>query len=41
MDSGFPDGVVADGCIKTCRAEEILVVDPANYEWECIPKVVK
>ena len=38
MDSGFPEGVNADGCIKTCRPDEILIVDVGKYDWECVPK---
>ena len=41
MDHGFPEGTVADGCIKTCRDDEILIVNPANYEWDCVPIAVK
>jgi len=40
MESGFPEGVVADGCVKTCREDEVLIVDAAAYEWECVPKSV-
>ncbi|XP_023325961.1 uncharacterized protein LOC111699505 [Eurytemora carolleeae] len=38
MESGFPEGVKADGCIKSCRPDEILIVDVGKYDWECVPK---
>merc|ERR1711970_685573 len=40
---GFPEAVVAenyDGCVKECREEEVLVVDPRRGDWNCVPKVV-
>ena len=41
MDSGFPEGVEADGCLKTCRPNEILIVNVAKNDWECVPESFK
>jgi len=40
MDGTFPPGVVADGCQKKCQKNEIIVVNPAKNEWNCVPKSV-
>merc|ERR1712215_113277 len=40
---GFPEPVVEenyDGCVKECREEEVLVVDPRRGDWDCVPKVI-
>jgi hypothetical protein len=41
MDGTFPPGVVADGCQKKCQKNEIIVVNPAKNEWNCVPKSVR
>ena len=38
MDGTFPEGVVADGCRKKCEKNEILIVNVAQNDWECVPK---
>jgi len=40
---GYPDDVVNgdyDGCVKECREDEVLVVDPRRGDWDCVPVVV-
>merc|ERR1711892_87506 len=40
---GYPDDVVNgdyDGCVKECREDEVLVVDPRRGDWDCVPIVV-
>ena len=42
-DGNFPDSVVNgdfDGCVKECREDEVLVVDPRRGDWNCVPIVV-
>ena len=29
-----------DGCVKECRENEVLVVDPRRGDWNCVPLVV-
>ena len=41
MNSGFPDGVSAEGCMKKCEANEILQVNVGKYDWNCVPKAYK
>ena len=39
----FPEEIVNegfDGCMKECREDEVLVVDPYHGDWECVPIVV-
>ena len=42
-DGNYPEGVNNenyDGCIKECREDETLVVDPVRVDWECVPNVI-
>ncbi len=41
MDGTFPPGVVADGCRKKCEQDEVLIVNVAKNEWECVPKAFR
>ena len=39
----YPNDVVNagyDGCVKECREDEVLVVDPRRGDWDCVPIVV-
>merc|ERR1711892_1331930 len=42
-DGNYPDAVVNgdyDGCVRECREDEVLVVDPRLGDWNCVPLVV-
>ena len=38
METELPEGENAQGCMKTCKSDEILQVNVKTYTWECVLK---
>ena len=42
-DAGYPADINNDrydGCVKECRDDEVLIIDPIRLDWTCVPKVL-